>query len=92
VLDGLGAGLFDALLPLLLADAVSGAGRYTAARGVLGTAQGIGGSLSNVVSGVVIVAAGYQSAFLMLAALGALVLCLGWLAMPETARRGGGSG
>ncbi|WP_406857826.1 MFS transporter [Alsobacter sp. KACC 23698] len=87
VLDGLGAGLFDALLPLLLADAVRGSGRYTTARGVLGAVQGVGGSLSNVVSGVLIVAAGYDAAFLALAGLGALVLAGGWLAMPETAGR-----
>ncbi|WP_460451076.1 MFS transporter [Alsobacter sp. SYSU BS001988] len=88
VLDGLGAGLFDALLPLLLADAVRGSGRYTTARGVLGAVQGVGGSLSNVVSGVLIVAAGYDAAFLALAGLGVLVLAGGWLAMPETAGRG----
>lgn len=86
VLDGLGAGLFDALVPLLLADAVRGSGRYTLARGLLGTIQGIGGSLSNVVSGMLIVAAGYDATFAILAAFGLLVLAAGWSGMPEPQR------
>ncbi|WP_188515843.1 MFS transporter [Alsobacter metallidurans] len=78
VLDGVGAGLFDALLPLMLADAVRGSGRYTLARGLLGTIQGIGGSLSNVVSGGLIVAAGYNATFAILAGVGLLVLVAAW--------------
>ncbi len=74
VLDGFGGGLFDALLPLLLADAVRGSGRYTLARGVLGTVQGVGGSLSNVVFGTLVSASGYDATFLVLGALGFAVL------------------
>jgi hypothetical protein len=47
VLDGVAAGTLDALIPLVLADVMLGTGRYNAARGVLGTVQGIAGSLSN---------------------------------------------
>jgi len=44
LLDGVGAGMYDVLLPLVLADVMRGTGRYSLARGVLGTIQGIGGS------------------------------------------------
>ena len=84
VLDGVAGGAFDALLPLVLADAMRGTGRYNAARGMVGTVQGVGGSLSNAVAGLLVVRAGYGAAFLALAAvaLGALLLVL--VAMPET--------
>ena len=84
VLDGVAAGAFDALLALVLADAMRGTGRYNAARGMVGTVQGVGGSLSNAVAGLLVVRAGYGVAFLALAAvaLGALLLVL--VAMPET--------
>ena len=61
-----------------------GTGRYNAARGMVGTVQGVGGSLSNAVAGLLVVRAGYGAAFLALAAvaLGALLLVL--VAMPET--------
>jgi MFS family permease len=87
VLDGVGAGLLDALLPLLLADLMRGSGRYTAARGLLGTMQGVGGSLSNVVTGMLIVRAGYDFTFAALAVLGVVVLAAGWAFMPETLSR-----
>jgi predicted MFS family arabinose efflux permease len=87
ILDGVGAGLLDALLPLLLADLMRGSGRYTAARGLLGTVQGVGGSLSNVVAGMLIVRTGYDATFATLAVLGIAVLVAGWVFMPETRTR-----
>jgi MFS family permease len=77
ILDGIGAGILDVLIPLLLADIVRGSGRYNVSRGLLSTIQGIGGSLSNVVAGTLRV--------LTLAALGALALA--WRHMPETTPR-----
>jgi predicted MFS family arabinose efflux permease len=84
ILDGVGLGLFDTLLPLVLADVMRGTGRYNVSRGVIGTIQGIGGSLSNGVAGLIVVRAGYDTAFLILAALAAMALFLVWVAMPET--------
>ena len=57
ILDGVGLGLFDTLLPLVLADVMRGTGRYNVSRGVIGTIQGIGGSLSNGVAGLIVVKA-----------------------------------
>lgn len=84
VLDGIGIGLFDALLPLILADIMRGTGRYNVARGLVGTVQGIGGSLSQAVGGVAVVWVGYEAAFLMLAGLAFIPLVLVLVAMPET--------
>jgi MFS family permease len=87
ILDGVGGGLFDALLPLVLADIMRGTGRYNMSRGVLGTIQGIGGSSSHAVAGAMVVGAGYGWAFLGLASIAAAALLLVVLAMPETKPR-----
>jgi MFS family permease len=84
VLDGVGAGLFDALLPLVLADVVRGSGRYNLARGVIGTIQGVGGASSHAFGGILTLHAGYSIAFLSLAGVGILALALVYFAMPET--------
>lgn len=83
VLDGIGGGLFDALLPLILADIMSGTGRHNFARGLVGTVQGIGGSLSHVAGGLAVVWMGYDAAFLMLASVALIPLILVLAAMPE---------
>jgi predicted MFS family arabinose efflux permease len=84
LLDGVGAGLYGALFPLIVADLMEGSGRFNVALGAVMTAQGIGAALSTTVAGVVVVHAGYSAAFLTLAGValaGALVFFLG---MPET--------
>jgi MFS family permease len=86
VLDGVGIGLFDALLPLILADIMRGTGRYNVARGLVGTVQGIGGSLSQAVGGFAVMWAGYEAAFLMLAGIAVVPFLLVLAAMPETRR------
>jgi MFS family permease len=86
LLDGVGAGLYGALFPLIVADLMEGTGRFNAALGAVMTAQGIGASLSTTLAGLVVVKAGYSAAFLTLAAIAGLGLALFWLAMPETWR------
>ncbi len=71
LLDGIGAGLFGVLLPLMVADLSRGTGHFGAALGALAVAQGIGASLGNAVAGHVAQRGGYDSAFLMLAAVAA---------------------
>jgi MFS family permease len=85
LLDGVGAGIFGAITPLIIADLMRGTGRYNIAQGVVATTQGIGASLSGLAAGVIVDHFSYTAAFLTsgAAACGALaVLCL---AMPETA-------
>jgi sugar phosphate permease len=76
--------MLDALIALVLADTMRGTGRYNAARGVVGTVQGIGGSLSNVVAGLIVVQAGYGTAFLTLAAVALTAFVVMLAAMPDT--------
>ena len=47
----------------MLADFVVGSGRYSMSRGVVGTVQGVGGSLSNVAAGTMVMLGGYPAAF-----------------------------
>jgi len=90
LLDGVGAGIFGAITPLVIADVMRGTGRYNAAQGAVATVQGIGASLSGVAAGEVVDHIGYSAEFLLsgtvaLAALAALAF-----AMPETAPAGHG--
>ncbi len=84
-LDGISTGIWDVLVPLILADLVVGSGRYSMSRGVLGTVQGAGGSVSNVVAGTLVMVGGYSAAFAGLA-LFALLACGLALLLPEPAQ------
>lgn len=66
-LDGVGAGIFGAIFPIIVADLMRGTGRSNAAQGVILAAQGIGAALSTMLAGIVVVHAGYSAAFLTLA-------------------------
>jgi predicted MFS family arabinose efflux permease len=84
LLDGVGAGLYGALFPIVVADLMQGTGRFNLAQGAVVTAQEIGASLSMGLAGFVVVSSGYSVAFLILAAIAAVGLALFWFAMPET--------
>ena len=89
VLDGVGAGIFGALTPLVIADIMRGTGRYNLAQGAVATAQGIGASLSGLIAGVLVDHAGYGATFLALGAVAAVAATVFGLGMPETADREG---
>ncbi|WP_175492597.1 MFS transporter [Methylocapsa palsarum] len=84
VLDGVGGGLLDILVPLVLADIMRGAGHYSLARGVLGAIQGLGGSLSQSFAGAIASFAGYNAAFLTTALISLFALFFVMFALPET--------
>ncbi|SDB32423.1 Predicted arabinose efflux permease, MFS family [Belnapia rosea] len=84
LLDGVGAGLIGALFPVVIADLTRGSGHFAAAQGVVGTVHGLGGVVSGALSGLIVVWAGYDAAFLALAATAGLGAALFWLTMPET--------
>ena len=84
LLDGIGAGFIGALFPVVVAARTRGRGHFAAAQGVVGTVPGIGGVVSMALAGQLVVRAGYDAAFLTLAAVAALGAVLFWLAMPET--------
>ena len=81
LLDGVGAGIFGAITPLVLADLMRGTGRYNIAQGVVATVQGIGASSSGLVAGLI----GYTAAFVEAAVLAAIALAVLVILMPETA-------
>jgi len=87
LLDGVGAGIFGALTPLVVSDIMRGSGRYNLAFGGVTTAQGIGASLSGLLSGEVMDHCGYSTTFLTLGALAAVALGVFAVLMPETAPR-----
>jgi MFS family permease len=86
-LDGIGAGIYGALFPIVVADLTRGTGRFNVSQGAVATAQGIGASLSASVAGLIIVSAGYTAAFLTLAGIAAAGFVLYLVAMPETRDR-----
>jgi MFS family permease len=86
LLDGVGAGIFGALFPLVVADLTRGTGRFNVSQGAIATAQGIGASLSAAVAGFMVVWAGYSAAFLFLGAAAAVGLIVYLVFMPETGR------
>jgi MFS family permease len=84
LLDGVGAGIFGALFPLVVADLTRGTGHFNVSQGAIATAAGLGGALSAAVAGFIVVGAGYSAAFLSLAGIAAAGF-IGFCAlMPET--------
>lgn len=83
-LDGVGAGIFGALFPVVIADLTKGTGRFNVSQGAVATAQGLGAALSATLAGTIIVGVGYGASFLTLAGIAAAGLALYALAMPET--------
>jgi MFS family permease len=84
LLDGVGAGIYQALTPLVIADIMRGTGRYNLAQGAVATTQGIGASISALAAGVVVDHFGYAVSFLALGAAAAVAFLVFFGFMPET--------
>jgi predicted MFS family arabinose efflux permease len=82
--DGVTAAVFSVMVPLIVADVAFGSGHFNLAQGIVGTAVGIGASLSTVVAGYVSDKFGSSTAFFGLSAVAAIGLVMIWLVMPET--------
>lgn len=83
-LDGVGAGIFGALFPVVVADLTRGTGRFNVSQGAIATALGLGAALSATFAGLIVVTAGYSAAFLALAAIAGFGLLIYAAFMPET--------
>ena len=83
-LDGVGAGLYGALFPLIVADLTRGTGHFNLAQGAVITAQGIGAAFSTSLAGLLVVHAGYSAAFLALAGIAVSGFLLYFFGMSET--------
>jgi MFS family permease len=85
LLDGITASVFAVLVPLVVADVTRGTGRFNLGQGIVGTATGIGASLSATFAGYLSDRFGSPSAFSGLTAVAVVGLAMLWLLMPETA-------
>jgi predicted MFS family arabinose efflux permease len=86
VFDGITAAVFSVMIPLIVADVAFGSGHFNLAQGIVGTATGIGASLSTVLAGYVSDKFGSSVAFTGLAGVAAVGLAMIWFVMPETRR------
>jgi predicted MFS family arabinose efflux permease len=82
--DGITAAVFSVMIPLIVADVAFGSGHFNLAQGIVGTATGIGASLSTVLAGYAADRFGPAVAFVGLASIGAIALLMVWSVMPET--------
>ncbi len=83
LLDGIGAGIFGALIPIMVSDLSEGTGRFNVTLGAVSTVFGVGGALSPALAGFIVQHAGYDAAFLTLAAIATAAVLLAWR-VPET--------
>jgi MFS family permease len=83
-LDGISGAMLGVLTALVVADITSGTGRFNLAQGIVGTASGIGATLSTTLSGLVAESLGRTAAFSFVAAVALLATVVVLLLMPET--------
>ena len=84
VLDGISATVLAVLVPLIIADVTRGTGHFNLAQGAIGSAVGIGASLSPMIAGYTTDQYGSAVAFFGLAALATMGFLSVLLLMPET--------
>jgi predicted MFS family arabinose efflux permease len=84
VLDGITAATLGIMVPLMVADITRGTGRFNLAQGIVGTAVGIGASISPTLAGYLTDTFASSVAFLGLALIAAVGFAGVWALMPET--------
>jgi MFS family permease len=84
LLDGVTAAVFAVMVPLVIADLTRGTGHFNLGQGAVGTATGIGASISATFAGYMTDRFDSASAFAGLAAIALVGLTALWLLMPET--------
>ena len=84
VFDGITAAALGVMVPLMIADIMRGTGRFNLAQGIVGTAVGIGASISPTLAGYLTDHFGSSVAFLALAIIAAAAFAAVWALMPET--------
>ena len=90
-LDGISATVLGVLTALVIADITGGTGRFNLAQGIVGTASGIGASISTTLSGLVAERFGPSAGFLCIAATALLGTIVIVFLMPETRPQTNGS-
>jgi predicted MFS family arabinose efflux permease len=84
LLDGVTASVLAVLVPLVVADVTRGSGHFNLGQGVVGTATGIGASMSLTFAGFMTDRFSSGAAFAALAATALVGFMVLWLLMPET--------
>jgi len=84
LLDGVGAGIYGAIFPVIVADLMRGTGRFNIAQGAIITAQGVGAALSTALAGLIVVNFSYGAAFITLGGVAVAGFIFFLFAMPET--------
>ena len=84
VLDGIGAGIFNVVSILVIADLTRGTGRFNLTLGAITTAVGIGAALSQVIAGSIVYHVGSSAGFLFLAGVASAAFAILYYFMPET--------
>jgi MFS family permease len=84
MLDGISGAVLGVLVPLALADISRGTGHFNLAQGIVGSATGIGATLSTIGAGYLADHLGTRAAFAGLAATAVLALVVLVSLMPET--------
>jgi MFS family permease len=84
LLDGVSGAVVGVLTALVVADLTNGTGRFNLAQGLVGTASGVGASLSTALFGVIAMSFGRTVVFLSIAAASLVAVLVLWVLMPET--------
>jgi MFS family permease len=84
LLDGISGAVIGVLTTLVVADLTNGTGRFNLAQGLIGTASGIGASLSTALFGVIAANFGRTVVFLSVASVALFAVLILWFFMPET--------
>ena len=84
LLDGVSGAVIGVLTALVIADVTNGTGRFNLAQGLVGTASGIGASLSTALFGLIATNFGRTGVFLSIALVALVAVLINWFLMPET--------
>jgi MFS family permease len=84
LLDGVSGAVVGVITVLVIADVTNGTGRFNLAQGLIGTASGIGASLSTALFGLVAASFGRTVVFVSIASVAVLAALILWSLMPET--------
>lgn len=84
LLDGIGIGLYSALLPIVAADFTRGTGRYNITLGALSAMHGMGTAVSKLISGYIAVAFGFKVTFVVLTCFALMAMLIFASLVPES--------
>jgi MFS family permease len=83
-LDGISATVLGVLTALIVADLTGGTGRFNLTQGIVGTASGIGATLSTTLSGIVAQTLGTGAGFSFITGVAVIAALVVFFLMPET--------